>query len=939
MAPTTRGGPNTPVNNTNPNNMTPESIQAMIDQTLLRNAPWEEVTVPNGDNSKELQTTRPCFYADFMKCQPLNFKGAEGVVGLTRWIEKMESVFNISGCAVENQVKFATCTLLGAALTWWNGQLRTLGPEAYAMTWENGNSRTPNQTLDEIIELANDLMDRKLLTYAERQSDNKRKADDSSRNNQNHQQQPFKRPECRQNLQHGDRRKEAVWWIPAQVQQVPSPPQGLCHPEGNVATPKGTVLSVSNQTLSERDCPKLKEEIGNPDANVVTGTVPLNNHLWHLTYSTLGAERSFISTAFSSLINIAPTSLENCYDVELADGKLVKIDTIVRGCTLNFLDHPFNIDLMPVELGSFDVIIGMDWLRRYHAVIICDEKLVQVPYGNETLTFCGNESSNGRESRLTVISCSKAQEYMANGCQVFLAQISAKREEDKSERKQIEDVPIVRDFPEVFPEDLPGLPPARPVEFQIDLVPGAAPVARAPYRLAPSEMKELSEQLQELSDKGFIRPSSSPWGAPVLFVKKKDGSFRMCIDYRELNKLTVKNRYPLPRIDDLFDQLQGSSIYSKIDLRSGYHQLRVREQDVPKTAFRTRYGHYEFQVMPFGLTNAPAVFMDLMNRVCKPYLDKFVIVFIDDILIYSKDEREHEEHLKTILELLKEDDSLRGIHVVPGQDIAIKDWHHPKTPRESPISRNQVDCDKRKRNAFQLIKQKLCSAPILALPEGSEDFVVYCDASHKGLGKANVVADALSRKERVEPLRVRALVMTIGLDLPKRILEAQIEAQKPENIVNEDVGGMIRRDIPKERLEPRADGTLCLHSRSWIPCYGDLRSVIIAPRSKANSKPYRIGYYNPEIPEWNGKTKQWIFTPNSHSRPRWGDSLPNFWKSISKALGTDISMSHCVSTRNTARAREPIQTLETATCLLILDFARAGLNFAIAEFHITKLSR
>ncbi|GJY13195.1 putative reverse transcriptase domain-containing protein [Tanacetum coccineum] len=344
---------------------------------------------------------------------------------------------------------------------------------------------------------------------------------------------------------------------------------------------------------------------GNPNANIVTGTFLLNNHYASILFDT-GADRSFIPTAFSSLINIAPTPLEIFYDVELADGKLVAINTIIRGCTLNFLDHPFNIDLMPVELGSFDVIIGMDWLRRYHAVIVCDEKLVQVPYGNETLTFRGNESSNGRESRLAVISYSKAQEYMAKGCQVFLAQISAKKEEDKSEKKQIEDVPIVRDFPEVFPEDLPGLPPTRPVEFQIDLIPGAAPVARAPYRLAPSEMKELSEQLQELSDKGFIRPSSSPWGAPVLFVKKKDGSFRMCIDYRELNKLTVKNRYPLPRIDDLFDQLQGSSIYSKIDLRSGYHQLRVREQDIPKTAFRTRYGHYEFQVMPFGLTNAPA---------------------------------------------------------------------------------------------------------------------------------------------------------------------------------------------------------------------------------------------------------------------------------------------------------------------------------------------
>ncbi|GJW88456.1 putative reverse transcriptase domain-containing protein [Tanacetum coccineum] len=192
--------------------------------------------------------------------------------------------------------------------------------------------------------------------------------------------------------------------------------------------------------------------------------------------------------------------------------------------------------------------------------------------------------------------------------------------------------------------------------IQIDLVPGAAPVARAPYRLAPSEMKEFSEQLQELSDKGFIRPNSSPWGAPVLFVKNKDGSFRMCIDYRELNKLMVKNRYPLPRIDDLFNQLQGSSVYSKIDLRSGYHQLRVREQDIPNTTFRTRYGHYEFQVMPFGLTNAPAIFMDLINRVCKPYLDKFVIVFINDILIYSKDKEEHEEHLTAILELLKKEE-------------------------------------------------------------------------------------------------------------------------------------------------------------------------------------------------------------------------------------------------------------------------------------------
>nr|GFA67764.1 putative reverse transcriptase domain-containing protein [Tanacetum cinerariifolium] len=397
----------------------------------------------------------------------------------------------------------------------------------------------------------------------------------------------------------------------------------------------------------------------------------------------------------------------------------------------------------------------MDWLRRHHAVIVCDEKLVRVPFGNEPLVFCGAESYIGRESWLTVISCSKVQEYRAKGSYVFLAQISTTKEDDKPEGKQVKDVHIVQDFPEVFPEDFP----------------------------APSKMKELSKQLQELSDKGFIRPSSLPWGALVLFVKKKDGSFRMCIDYRELNKLTVKNRYPLPRIDDLFDQLQGSSIYSKIDLRSGYHQVRVREQDIPKTTFRTRYGHYEFQIMPFGLTNAPAVFMDLMNRVCKPYLDKFVIDFIDDILIYSKNEEEHEEYLKAILGLLKEEKLYAK--------FSKCEFYIPKLLSD-------YDCDIR---------------------------------YHPG--KANVVEDALSRKEQDVPLRVRALVMTISLDLPKQILAAQIEVLKPENLKKEDVGGMIRTDIPKERLEPIVDRTLCLNGRSWLPCYGDLRSVIMHESHKS----------------------------------------------------------------------------------------------------------
>ncbi|GJW90903.1 putative reverse transcriptase domain-containing protein [Tanacetum coccineum] len=495
----------------------------------------------------------------------------------------------------------------------------------------------------------------------------------------------------------------------------------------------------------------------NPDSNVVTSTFLLNNCYASMLFDS-GADRSFVSTTFSALLDVTPTTLDTSYAVELADGRISETNIVLRGCTLGLLGHPFDIDLMPVELGSFDVIIGMDWLAKYHALIICDEKVVRIPYGDDVLIIRGDNYDS--RSKLNIISCTKTQKYIEKGCQVYLAQVTTKKAEDKSEERRLEDVPIVREFP----EDLPGLPPARQVEFQINLVPGVAPVARAPYLLAPAKI-------------------SSPWGAPVLFVKKKDGSFPMCIDYRELNKLTVKNRYPLPRIDDLFDQLQGSRVYSKIDLRSGYHQLRVREEDISKTAFRTRYGHYEFQVMPFGLTNAPAVFMDLMNRVCKPYLDRFVIVFIDDILIYSKSRKEHEGHLKLILNLLKKEElyakfskcefwlskvqflghviDSEGIHVDPAKIEAIKDWASPKTPTEirqflglagyyrrfiegfSKIARPMTkltqksvkfEWGEKAEAAFQLLKQKLCSAPILALPEGSENFVVYCDASHKGLG-------------------------------------------------------------------------------------------------------------------------------------------------------------------------------------------------------------
>ncbi|GKC07403.1 putative reverse transcriptase domain-containing protein [Tanacetum coccineum] len=338
-------------------------------------------------------------------------------------------------------------------------------------------------------------------------------------------------------------------------------------------------------------CPKLADQRGGNatglayelrDAeqgqgpNVVTGTFLLKHRYARVLFD-FGSDKFFVNSRFSHLIDIKPVRLNISYEVELADGKLVSTNTILRGCTLNLLNQLFEVDRMPIELGTFDVIIGMDWLVKHDALIVCGKKEVHIPVKGKMLVVKGNCDV----SRLKVVSCIKARKYIEMGCHLFVAHVTEKEPKEK----RLEDVPIIRDFPEVFPDDLPGLPPPQQVEFRIELVPGAAPVAHAPYRLAASEMKELSKQLKELSEKGFIRPSSSPWGAPVLFVKKKDGSFCMCIDYRELNKLTVKNRYPLPRINDLFDQLQGSSVYLKIDLRSGYHQLRIREEDVPITAF------------------------------------------------------------------------------------------------------------------------------------------------------------------------------------------------------------------------------------------------------------------------------------------------------------------------------------------------------------------
>nr|GEX68311.1 putative reverse transcriptase domain-containing protein [Tanacetum cinerariifolium] len=512
----------------------------------------------------------------------------------------------------------------------------------------------------------------------------------------------------------------------------------------------------------------------------------------------------------------------------------------------------------------------------------------------------------------------------------------------------------------------------------------------------------------------------------------------MCIDYRELNKLTVKNRYPLPRIDDLFDQLQGSSVYSKIDLRLGYHQLRVREEYVPKTAFKTRYGHYEFQVMPFRLTNAPALFMDLMNQVCKPYLDKFMIVFIDNILIYSKDKKEHEEHLKAILELLKKEklyakfskcefwipkvqflghviDS-QGIHVDPAKIEFVKDWASPKSPTDirqflglagyyrrfiegfskiakpmTKLTQKKVkfEWDDKQEASFQLLKQKLYSSPILALPKGSEDFIVYCDASNKGLGavlmQREKVISYASRQVKIHEknytthdLELGAVVFALKIwrhylygtkctvftdhkslhhildqkelnmrQLRWQILNAQTEARKPKNIKKEDVRGMLvenSRDpenVRTEKLEPRMDGILCLNGRSWLPCYGDLWTVTMHESHKSKYS-IRLGsdkmYQDMTKLYWWPNMKADITTYVSKCltcakiKAEHQKSL-GLLRSLQNALSTRLDMSTAYHPKTNGQSERTIQTLEDMLRACAIDFGKGWVNhLPLVEF-------
>ena len=351
--------------------------------------------------------------------------------------------------------------------------------------------------------------------------------------------------------------------------------------------------------------------------------------------------------SFISNVNVESQPIDCSIVVSLSTGDSWLAESVYMDSRVIIGGQEFLANFILLDIHDFDVILGMDWLSRHHDTVDCYRKEVRFCRPGETkVVFYGLWKTLPN----SIMTAMKASKMLQKSYQGYLA--NAIKVRDSGSR--LEDIPVVKEFSDVFPKDLPGIPPDREIDFQIELAPGTEPISKEPYRMAPLELKELKVQMEELVSKGFVRPSTSPWGAPVLFVKKKNGSLRLCIDYRELNKVTIRNQYLLPRIDDLFDQLQRVRVFSKIYLRSGYHQLKIRSEDVPKTAFRTRYGHYEFLVIPFGLTNAPTTFMDLMNRIFQPYIDQFVIVFIDDILIYSGSKEDHEEHLRVVLHIMRE---------------------------------------------------------------------------------------------------------------------------------------------------------------------------------------------------------------------------------------------------------------------------------------------
>eukprot|EP00253_Pinus_taeda_P010499 PITA_10499 len=499
-----------------------------------------------------------------------------------------------------------------------------------------------------------------------------------------------------------------------------------------------------------RSVPRINAALEDRQAEYQPTMVEFEGNILNLTVSVLfdpGATLSYVSPKVVERCNLQSVKFKNKWLVQLATGAKRRVTTKIKHCSFTIAGQPVTADLNVLPLGSYDILVGMDWLEKHWSLVDCKTKVIYFrdQHGNRK-----EMQGIKRPVQVRPITTNQLVKCIRKGCQVYAIQVGYANSKDKT--AVLNNIPVIQEFADVFTEEIPGIPPRRNIDFTIELVPGAAPVSRAPYRMSVPELTELKMQLQELLDKDYIRPSVSPWGAPVLFVKKKDGTLQMCIDYRQLNKLTIKNKYPLPRIDELFDQVKGATVFSKIDLRSGYHQIRIKEEDIAKTAFRTRYGRYEFVVLPFGLTNAPATFMCLMNNIFHRYLDRFVLLYAK----FSKCDFFKEE-IQYLGHVITKD----GIAVDPEKIKAIMEWPVPKDVADVrsfmglagyyrrfvegfsrvayPITSLQkkgkafhwtTNCQK----SFEQLKHLLTTTPILSIADPGKDYVVCTDASKEGVG-------------------------------------------------------------------------------------------------------------------------------------------------------------------------------------------------------------